>query len=370
MGEAPKEILVSIILPTRNANELLRWTILSLLESTDQRFELLIVDNNFPLTIPNYLEIEDPRVKVVTSKAQLSMASNWHLGLQEAQGKWVMYVGSDDGIIGKNLASAFDYLEDYEKVADIILFRSLGFTYPLMGRNPWVEIPINMPSRRSHRVKSPKLLCALFPTQLNSLLPIPYGNAICKKTLLREILEMHESIPGVAPDYFLGFYLALMRRKQFFIDVCFPIRGLSQSSNGYQVLNGINTDNSIKFYADVKKSSSTEIDANSLKCRPGIAVRDYLLAKRLVEGREIGLTILLMSKLSYLTCIDGGHHEGQFHRRTLRLRKFIVNKFGYFLRKCYLLAAGISTARIRNTRVELESSATVYSVQEQFIGRC
>lgn len=370
MGKLPKETLLTFILPTRNANELLRWSILSLLESADQRFELLIIDNNFPLTIPNFLELKDPRVKVVTSRTQLSMASNWHLGLQEAQGKWVMYVGSDDGVIGKNLAQAIDFLEDYEKEADIFLFRSLGFTYSLAGRDPWMEMPINMPSRGIYRIKSPKLLCALFPTQLNSLLPIPYGNAICKKTLLSEILETHGRIPGIAPDYFLGFYLALLRRKQLFIDFCLPIRGLSQGSNGYQVLNGINTNNSINFYTDVKKNFSSKIDRNSLKCRPGIAVRDYLLARRLIEGREIGLALRVMSKLSYLTCIDVGHHKSQFHRRTLRLRKFIINKFGYFLRKCFLLAAGISTSRIRNTRVELEPSATIYSVQNHFVGRC
>jgi hypothetical protein len=185
-----------------------------------------------------------------------------------------------------------------------------------------------------------------------------------------EILANNKGIPGIAPDYFLGFYLALLRKNQVFIDFCLPIRGLSRNSNGYQVLNGIKTENSSNFYIDIKENNSIEITTNSLKCRPGIAVQDYLLAKRLVEGREINVAVRLVSKLSYLTCIDAGHHYSQFHRRTLKLRKFLINKFGFTLRKFFFLAAGINTRKIRNARVDLEHGTTVYSVQNQFIGRC
>jgi hypothetical protein len=281
-----------------------------------------------------------------------------------------MYVGSDDGLVGKNISEALSQLEKNEKEADIFHFRSLGFTYPIMGRKPWVEVPTNFPSGKLFEMKSPKLLCSLFPTQLNALLPIPYGSAICKKLLLNEFLEGDQGFPGIAPDYFLGFYLAILRKRQVFMDFCLPIRGLSVNSNGYQVLNGIDTDNSRNFHADVKERNQTEITSGALKCRPGIAVQDYLLAKRLVKGRDRKLCGKLALKLAYLTCIDSGHHVGKFHQYTLKVRKFFINKLGYFLRKAYFRAAGIDTGKIRNSRVDLEYESTIFSAQSEFTGKC
>ena len=134
------------------------------LESTDRRFELLIVDNNYPKSIPDYEELLDSRVRVVTSKSQLSMSKNWQFGLNKAIGSWVMYLGSDDGIVGKNLTEAIDLIESKKHVCDLFQFRSLGFTYSIKGRNPWMETPMSYPSRKSSLINPPKLLYALFPT--------------------------------------------------------------------------------------------------------------------------------------------------------------------------------------------------------------
>ena len=152
--------------------------------------------------------------------------------------------------------------------------------------------------------------------------------------------------------------------------MCLPIRGLSLNSNGYQVLNGIVTDNSSSFLSDVRKSTFQTITSKSLQCRPSVAAQDYLSAKYLIKGKESKIQKWIILKLSYFTCIDFGHHEDWFHRYTLNSRKVFLNNLGFLLRRLYFKRGGIITNKIRNSRLELESNSNVYLVQTILWGKC
>ena len=252
--DVPEAPALTIILPTRNANRLLEYSIASVLESEDKGFELLVVDNNYPFRIDLGSKIEtDPRLRIVHSTKKLSMSENWHLGLSSARGEWISYMGSDDGIVSHNLARVIEIIKNVEAIDDAVLFRSLGFTYQINGRSAWFELPEKLPSQRIHRIMNPGIFCAFFPTQMISTLPIPYGGAICRKKLLSKLLTSDLRIPGIAPDYFLGFFVGLTAKRILFADESFSIRGVSENSNGYQTMNDITTSNAVDFLTDAEK---------------------------------------------------------------------------------------------------------------------
>ena len=360
------EIVLSIILPTRNAGEEIYWTIESILLSNDKRLELIVVNNNFP-EFQNFQKYySDSRFKEVKTYKRLSMSENWQFGLKQSQGDWVMFVGSDDGIVSKNLSRAIDLLMEHTEKWSVLQFRSLGFVYSMNGRNPWVEIPQSKPTSKVKRVSSPKSLAALLPSQLSSLIPIPYGNSVCKRTTLQPFLNLDGGIPGFAPDFFLGFFLAERFNRFLFVDLCLPIRGLSDNSNGYQYLNQIQTQNSQEFLLDVNEKRKQSLNPELMRCRPLVAIEDRFLAAKYANVSINPLLLHFLVFIRILTCLDGNHHKSALFISTLKFRRYVISRFGYLLRKIWLLTFRIKTSKLRNYKLTLESNENVLSVQSKF----
>lgn len=357
---------LTIILPTRNANQLLKHSITSVLQSKDQRFELLVVDNNFPSRISLSQEIlNDPRLTIVYSNTKLSMSENWHLGLSNARGSWITYMGSDDGIVTHNISTAIDIIENVREFDEAVLFRSIGFTYPINERPAWFELPEKIPSRKVLRIRNPGVICAFFPTQMNSTLPIPYGGAVCRKTLLSEILKSELRIPGVAPDYFLGFYIGLKAKQILFVDEIFAIRGVSEYSNGYQTLNDIRTPNMLDFLADTEEVNSGRFKQTDIRCRTRMSMLDFLLARKDLRSNSFNLTDRFLLSMTRVTCIDEGHHRNFLMVSSAPARRFLFNNMGYLIRKIWFLGIGVKTKSLRNRKVYLGKNENISSIQSR-----
>jgi hypothetical protein len=143
---------------------------------------------------------------------------------------------------------------------------------------------------------NPGIFCAFFPTQMISTLPIPYGGAICRKKLLSKLLTSDLRIPGIAPDYFLGFFVGLTAKRILFADEIFSIRGVSENSNGYQTMNDITTSNAVDFLTEAEKVYSGKFKRSDIKCRTRISMLDFLLAKK---ASQIPLNSTQVSSFSF-----------------------------------------------------------------------
>ena len=360
----PNSPVLTIILPTRNANHLLEHSIDSVLQSKASRFELLIVDNNFPAHVNIDVEkLIDSRLRIVYSNRKLSMSENWHLGLSSARGEWVTFIGSDDGIVSHNLSKVIELIENVSSGSEAILFRSMGFTYPLNNRPAWCELPTKPPTQKISRIRNSGPLVALFPTQMISSLPIPYGGAVCKKILFSEILYSESRIPGIAPDYFLGFYVGLRAKHLLFVDEIFAIRGVSEISNGYQTLNDIQSPNMLDFLKDAEFVNKGKFKRSDIKCRTKISTLDYLFAKNYSSANRFNLGDKFLLKISRVTCIEAGHHASSTLESFLPIRKFIFNTIGYLMRKSWFFMFGVRTRNLRNHKVYLEKEENISTIQ-------
>ncbi len=356
--------VLTIILPTRNANQLLEYSIDSVLKSKASRFELLIIDNNFPAKVKIGKEkLSDSRLRIVYSGKKLSMSENWHLGLSNARGEWVTFMGSDDGIVSHNLSKVIELIDNIAPKNDAVLFRSIGFTYPLSNRPAWFELPTKLPTQKVSRMRNSGSLVALFPTQMISTLPIPYGGAVCRKKLFSKMLDTDLRIPGIAPDYFLGFYVGLRAKHLLFVDEIFAIRGVSEISNGYQTLNDIQSPNMLDFLKDAESVNKGIFRQGDIKCRTKISTLDYLFAKSYSSASEFNLRNFLFLKISRVTCIEAGHHENGILESLLPTRKFIFNNIGYLIRKSWFFMIGMKTRDLRNQKLYLEEGENISTIQ-------
>jgi glycosyltransferase involved in cell wall biosynthesis len=100
-------IVVSIIVPVYKTEKYLSDCIESILNQTFTDFELILVDDGSPDNsgvIADRYACEDNRISVIHKQNEgVSKARN--IGLQKAQGDWVMFVDSDDKLSPDYLAS-------------------------------------------------------------------------------------------------------------------------------------------------------------------------------------------------------------------------------------------------------------------------
>jgi len=95
----PERPLVSVVLPTHNRVDLLALAVESVLAQTEQRFELIVVDDGSKDGTPQYLSAtttRDRRVRAVRLDTALGGAAARNEGIRLSNGEWVAFLDDDD----------------------------------------------------------------------------------------------------------------------------------------------------------------------------------------------------------------------------------------------------------------------------------
>lgn len=91
--------LVSIIMPSYNCGKYVEETILSVQAQTFKNWEIVFVDdcsNDETIRIVNALREQDTRIRLYQNKGNLGAAVSRNYALQEARGRWIAFLDSDD----------------------------------------------------------------------------------------------------------------------------------------------------------------------------------------------------------------------------------------------------------------------------------
>jgi glycosyltransferase involved in cell wall biosynthesis len=94
------ERLYSIVIPTRERADVLHFAIGTVLKLTRPNYELIVMDNCGSPETRNVVEaFASPRIRYFRAPGRLPMADNWEMGLEQALGDYVTFLGDDDGIL-------------------------------------------------------------------------------------------------------------------------------------------------------------------------------------------------------------------------------------------------------------------------------
>lgn len=108
------DTLFSVIIPTRQRHDTLRYAIQTVLNQTYPNFELIVMDNcSSPETEEVTRSFSDPRIKYYRATERLSMSDNWELGLSYATGDYIFMLGDDDGIMPDGLEIGLKFIKEY-----------------------------------------------------------------------------------------------------------------------------------------------------------------------------------------------------------------------------------------------------------------
>ena len=147
---------VSIIVPVYNIENYIRVCVESILAQTYESFELILVDDgskdNSGILCDEYAAI-DSRVKVI-HKENGGVSSARNTGLQQAKGKWIMYVDGDDWIEPDMIESLIETAKATE--ADLVFGDYMKYG-PYAGNH---KLPTWSTDKKAEFTAAHKLRCA------------------------------------------------------------------------------------------------------------------------------------------------------------------------------------------------------------------
>lgn len=246
--------LLSIIIPTRNRSDMLRFSLKSALAYQDFA-QIIVVSNgdNLKTDIP-YEFINSRNIQIERSETRLSMSDNWKFGFKFVRSDWVYFLGDDDILtINPKILQRILMSES----SDGIVFSKKFFRW----NNSFPELPmkINEPLLPS-QIIYPKV-----PNKLNWIskhlnkYPSGAGSSIVRRSFLDSLNSNGFLFQGISPDWSNAAYY-LHYRKNF------------RLSENNLVSIGFSEVSSIQLYRNpTSEEARTQIQLTSARISPGLA---------------------------------------------------------------------------------------------------
>ena len=109
--------LVSIVIPTYNAERTIDNTIQSILNQSYKNFELIIIDDSsIDNTTKEILKYKDPRIQIFINKSNKGVAYSRNRGVKQANGRYIAFCDSDDYWDPEKLHKQVPFLKKYPVV--------------------------------------------------------------------------------------------------------------------------------------------------------------------------------------------------------------------------------------------------------------
>ena len=129
---------ISVILPVFNSEEFVRKSIESVLAQTFEDFELIIVNDGSTDSSKDIIDsFKDDRIRLISQSNQGPGAAR-NNALKMAQGRYVMYLDSDDWFTSDALEVAYGEITKFD--ADLTFFKMINFDGERYYENDWFEL--------------------------------------------------------------------------------------------------------------------------------------------------------------------------------------------------------------------------------------
>jgi len=242
------EILLSILIPTRNREKYAIQVIKHILEFNNNNFQLVIQDNSDSKNLEILLdEYEcDSRLNYFYCGNILSFVDNFNLGISNCKGQYLTIIGDDDGINGE----IFDitYWASLNKIDAISPSLSSIYFWPKSGVNREKDngrLTIDHLSSNMSFRDTKKELIKFLNNGCHNYLNYNLGKAyhgVIKKSVLEKIkIKTGRYVGGLSPDIYLSIAISLIIDKVLIIDYPLTISGICKKSGSSDSATGRHT---------------------------------------------------------------------------------------------------------------------------------
>ena len=260
-------MLISIIIPTRDRADYLKYSVQTALKIDDIEIEVIVSDNaSIDHTEKIISSIKDNRLKYINTGKRVSMRENFEFALKASSGEYVIFFGDDDGIIPDQFKYLRTILLKYKP--DALSWDFLTYVWPIKGYgkkagglrfiNKKIFGDVIQSNSKACRTT---LLNADFT--INCLLPKIYHGCMSRNFLDSLINKDGIYFCSRSPDLHISFRAAQKGGRFFRINHPFSINGISPASTGGGMKSQDKTDKSIskslEFISEAKKDTVKDV---------------------------------------------------------------------------------------------------------------
>ncbi|MDP2178683.1 glycosyltransferase family 2 protein [Methylicorpusculum sp.] len=242
----------TVIIPTRDRAETLESTIRTCLRQTYENFEIIVSDNFSNDNTKEIVEkFHDPRIRYINPGYRLSMSGNFEFALGHVQDGFVMFIGSDDGIMPDAIKYVDSIVKKYK--VDAVSCQQATYVWPnfpdktIAGRLVFGGIRNDIEIRSSNEWISKVL-------SFESFYCFDLPNLYCgfvHKRIIDKAYQDGRYFRSITPDAYSAFATAIFVENYAFSFRPFSIAGASMKSNGASSLHQSGDGKeSNKFYAE------------------------------------------------------------------------------------------------------------------------
>ncbi|HEV2571841.1 MAG TPA: glycosyltransferase family A protein [Beijerinckiaceae bacterium] len=226
--------LFSIVIPTRNRADTLRYTLQTCLEQDYDDYEIVVCDNSDnDATAELISEIAHVRIKYVKPPEALAMSANWELGVSSANGRYVTVLGDDDGLCSYALREAAALIAHFGDV-DALRWGRCIYTWPSLRVARWANRlwGINLVKSVERVDMHERLKRAAKIEIMPDSLPMIYCSFVNRR-MLEQLRELTGQVFGHRiPDIYSAYAIGFLARDCLDLAVPLSVAGISHNSNG------------------------------------------------------------------------------------------------------------------------------------------
>lgn len=322
----------SIIIPCRNAEDTLYYTLKTCLNQSFQGdYEIVVSDNSdisWDTDTPTYQicqKFNDDRIKYYRTPRNLSLTKNFEFAYLKANGEFLISMGADDGILPWALEELDSVICEYPE-KPILLWHEAFYK--------WADVESRVMEGAgkailtvdsSYQKGSPKLLTyqaqQVFKKSLSTYafcyyLPQLYHNSGIHREYLAKLYETTGVLwAGISQDICMAVTIANIEKELCFIDNLFTITGISNASIGANCRVGADT-----------LGQKTVLDRMKKTLYQGIRVPGYF--ERLFppigsENGELYRCVLYGNAIGVISdeILDKADWRGMYERTVRQLKK-------------------------------------------------
>jgi hypothetical protein len=229
----------SIVVPTRNRENTLGATLRTCLAQDADDYEIVVSDNcSTPATRALVDDLADRRIKYVRTPEPLAMTDSLEFGLSHASGEYVIFVGSDDGLVIHALPLIDETLRQIQSQA--LRWESVLYHWPDTGEQEMAPpnrllIPLNQRDGRYavHTLNSRQMIRAAANAEVGyAKLLLVYCSAVHRSVFERLRRRTGRVFGARAPDAYASFALTYLTGMYHSLTAPLSIAGQSGRATG------------------------------------------------------------------------------------------------------------------------------------------
>jgi hypothetical protein len=234
----------SVLLPTRNRLELLKYAVQTVLQQDYDEWEIVVSDNCSEEDVRGYIEgLRDPRIHYFRTQSFVPVTDNWNLALARSTGNYVIMLGDDDALLHGYFRTMRSLIEAHDE-PDFVYSDAVQFAYPgvVPGRaRGFMQIgyAVFFDSRKlpflMHKEEAIGLVRASMDIRLT------YGfnmqHSLVSRSAVQRLSRAGDFFQSPYPDYYASNALFLESERILIVPQPLVAIGISPKSFGYFYVN-------------------------------------------------------------------------------------------------------------------------------------